>query len=242
MENLRLDNSATGNTDGSLAQGYGTGFIGLADPETANFSNSTTANTLYSTTNITGSNQGYRFPRYNNVNTASRTTNPSKTDDRSTATSAHTHDLSNNIYSYGNYYTWAAATADINNRSSVDVDTSICPTGWRLPYRDNETSGAIFGGFHNLIVQLGGNASSRSNFKPLRDYPNNFVYSGIRTGSSYSYLGRKGNYWTSGASSSTASGTMTIDNSPASILTQNEYKYTGRSVRCVKLDDPSLYN
>ena len=241
MENLRLDNSATGNTDGSLAQGYGTGFIGLADPETANFSNSTTANTLYSTTNITGSNQGYRFPRYNNVNTASRTTNPSRTDDRSTATSAHTYNLSSNIYSYGNYYTWAAATADINNRSGVNVDTSICPTGWRLPYRDGTTSGAIFGGFYNLTVQLGGDASSRSTFKPLRDYPNNFVYSGTRT-SSYLLLGEEGSYWTSGASNNTSSGIMTINNSKANLLTSNTYKYVGRSVRCVKLDDPSLYN
>ena len=242
MENLRLDNSATGNTDGSLAQGYGTGFIGLADPETANFSNSTTANTLYSTTNITGSNQGYRFPRYNNVNTTSRSTNPSRTDDRSTATSAHTYDLSDNIYSYGNYYTWAAAIADINNRSVVDVDTSICPTGWRLPYSDSATSGAIFGGFYNLTVQLGGNASSHSNFKPLRDYPNNFVYSGARRTSSYYLLGEEGSYWTSGASSYTSSGIMTINNNTANMLASNTYKYVGRSVRCVKLDDPSLYN
>ena len=40
IENLRLDNTADHNTDGSLSQGYNPSFIGLADPESANFINS----------------------------------------------------------------------------------------------------------------------------------------------------------------------------------------------------------
>ena len=65
IENLRLDNTAQQNTSGSLAQGYNSSFIGLADPESANFSDSTTANSLYSTdgsttATISGSYQGHR--------------------------------------------------------------------------------------------------------------------------------------------------------------------------------------
>lgn len=81
IENLRLNDAATkGNntnntsiTNESLAQGYGGVFHGLAGTESANFANSTTPNSLYTTDTsstthniITGSNLGYRFPRYYN--------------------------------------------------------------------------------------------------------------------------------------------------------------------------------
>ena len=68
IENLRLDNTAEHNSDGSLAQGYNASFAGLANPEAPWADNSTTANSLYSTDGstdktISGSYQGYRFPR-----------------------------------------------------------------------------------------------------------------------------------------------------------------------------------
>ena len=112
IENLRLDNTADHNSDGTLAQGYGTSstygnFGGLAGAESANFAESTTANSLYysgtqsgnATINIgTTDNPGYRMPRYNNNNTSSRASNPTGN--------------GGNMYSYGNYYTWSAAMAN----------------------------------------------------------------------------------------------------------------------------------
>ncbi|MBQ3353099.1 InlB B-repeat-containing protein, partial [Candidatus Saccharibacteria bacterium] len=132
IENLRLDTS--GSTDETKSQGFGGVFTGLADAEPAWADNSTTANSLYSTdgstaNTISGSNQGYRFPRYNNINTSSRASSPT------TGTNV-------NIYSYGNYYTWSAAMANTESLTSYSAseaaNTSLCPTGWRLPTGGNK--------------------------------------------------------------------------------------------------------
>ena len=165
IENLRLESTADHNSDGSLAQGYGTSatygnFGGLADAESSNFTNSTTANSLYysgtqeGTASIdigTTNYPGYRMPRYNNTNTSTRASSPTNN--------------SGNMYSYGNYYTWHAAIADLtyngtNNQSTTG--TSLCPAGWHLPtgglaYASGSTSGvnvtgdtSTFREFYNL--------------------------------------------------------------------------------------------
>ncbi len=110
IENLRLDydaNITTSNTQSNNGS-FGGVFNGLAEPETANFSDSTTPNSLYATNTastdlrvIAGDYKGYRFPRYSNTNTSTRASSP-------TTSSAK-------IYSYGNYYTWSAAIADTEN-------------------------------------------------------------------------------------------------------------------------------
>ena len=91
IENLRLDNTAAHNSDGTLAQGYGTSaaygnFSGLANPETTNFHEASysipAANSLYSSTTngnkvVIGVNDypSFRIPRYNNQNTNSPVAN-----------------------------------------------------------------------------------------------------------------------------------------------------------------------
>ncbi len=167
IENLRLENTAAYNSDGALAQGYGTSatygnFSGLANPESSWEYNSTVANSLYSTDGSNNtinigniSNSKYRFPRYNNTNTFARTLNP-------TGNGA-------TIYSYGNHYTWHAAIANLaaisTNNSSV-VNTSLCPVGWHLPtggsaYASNNTGGVNVTGtpstyreFYNLGYKI----------------------------------------------------------------------------------------
>ncbi len=236
MENLRLDNTNSDNTAGTLAQGYGTGFVGLDASESANFSNSTTANGLYSTANITGSNQGYRFPRYNNTNTSARSTSPSATDNRSSATSAHGSSLSSAIYSYGNYYTWAAAMANIEDLTTKDAseaaDTSICPKGWKLPYGYNNGKGNASGGFYYLGVQLGATASNETGSRIWRSYPNNNIYAGFYNGTSASNRGTDMRAWSASANSSTNSYYLNI--SSTSWGSASSYnKFYGESVRCV---------
>ena len=167
IENLRLENIAAYNSDGALAQGYGTSatygnFSGLANPESSWEYNSTVANSLYSTDGSNNTinigninNSKYRFPRYNNTNTFARTLNP-------TGNGA-------TIYSYGNHYTWHAAIANLaaisTNNSSV-VNTSLCPVGWHLPtggsaYASNNTGGVNVTGtpstyreFYNLGYKI----------------------------------------------------------------------------------------
>ena len=145
IENLRLD--AADSRVASLSQGFGGVFAGLADPETANFSSSTTANSLYysgtqsGTASIdigTANSPGFRMPRYNNNNTNSNSTI------NSNVTVSNMTDIDQNVYSYGNYYTWPVAlantyyysgpdTLDVNSNTSETANTSICPSGWVLP-------------------------------------------------------------------------------------------------------------
>ena len=230
IENLRLDNQYTvGNnqtdpsvTNESLSQGYNPSFIGLAEPEeSANFSNSTTANSLYTTeTNvegkntISGDNLGYRFPRYNNDNTSQRETSTTNT--------------SVNTYSYGNYYTWAAVIADTTRYTSGNHNTtSICPTGWHIP------TGKTSGEYYALNTNANSGATNKS--KGLRAYPTNFLYSGRFISSLADNRGSEGDYWSSTADSAAGvSYHLRLTRgfvAPAG--TFSEARYYGFSARCV---------
>ena len=245
IENMRLENTATGNSDGSLAQGYNSSFAGLADPEEPSlFANVTTANSLYSTDGstektISGSYQGYRFPRYNNQNITSRadtiTTN------------------NNNVYSYGNYYTWAAAIADTthystNNQSATG--TSICPSGWHLPIGGNKSNESNNEFWAYIVTGLNNGtnpANYDSNTQPyytgtpegsdvsnkLRSYPNNFLYSGDVYSGSVGLRGSFGSYWSSTAYSSYYAYYLYLYSTSVYPGTYYYYKYNGRSIRCL---------
>ena len=163
IENLRLDNDATtGSANEALAQGYGTSttygnFSGLANPEAPWIGDNTTANSLYridgsdGTINIGADNDpARRFPRYNNQNTASRDSYPT---------------TNQNIYSYGNYYTWAAAIADLkpnDTNNQITTGTSLCPTGWRLP-----SGGAAYASDSTTGVNVTGDTSTYRDFYNL---------------------------------------------------------------------------
>ena len=237
IENMRLDNTATGNSDGSLAQGYGGHFAGLASPESPWVNNITTANSLYSTDgaddtiNIGTSNAGYRFPRYNNQNTSDRASAP--------ATGANT-------YSYGNYYTWHAAIADTTNYTSGDHNTtSICPTGWQIPL-GNRSTGDIeqgesdttnkVGGFSYLDRKMGGTGAYQSTAADSlrwRKYPVNFVYSGYVYIGSVNSRGSFGPYWSSTAVSSNNAYNLSFGNSYVYPGTGLDSKSYGWTIRCV---------
>ena len=249
MENLRVDAAATnGSTNLALSQGHAGVFDGLADSESSNFSNTTTANTFnnvtkYSTSNITGSNQGLRFPRYNNSNTASRNSSPSATDNRNNATSAHGTELSSAIYSYGNYYTSAAAlantndytgpTATVDGKTSETAGTSICPSGWQLPYGRSTGNGATSGGLYNLGVALNAAASTEASSRIWRSYPNNYVYSGYYNSSSASSRGGAIRLWTSTTVNNVSVYNASLGYSSVSAGNASVNKFNGHSVRCV---------
>ncbi|MBR2544415.1 InlB B-repeat-containing protein [Candidatus Saccharibacteria bacterium] len=224
IENLRLDNTADHNSDGSLSQGYNPSFIGLAGSESANFSNSTTANSLYTTAigvegknTISGDNQGYRFPRYNNNNTSQRAEN-------TTITNVNT-------YSYGNYYTWHAVIADTTNYTDGDHNTtSICPKGWSIPQGNNASAG-----FAKLDIDMGGTGASQSTVEASnrwRKYPTNFLYSGVFSSSSAIFRGSYGLYWSSTADDAYYSYYLYLYSSyvyPGTSLNKN-YGFTARCV------------
>ena len=241
IENLRLDYTNSDNSSGSLAQGYGGQFVGLAIAEPAWANNITTANNLYSTdgandtVNIGTSNASSRFPRYNNINTSTRSSSPA------TGTNVA-------IYSYGNYYTWAATIADTTDYSSGDHDTtSICPTGWKIPLGKTSTGDIEQGasdtankvpGFSYLDRKMGGTGRDQSAAAASlrwRKYPVNFVYSGYVNSGSVISRGTNGYYWSSTAYSSNSAYYLFLTSSGVYPGTggYNVYKYSGRTVRCV---------
>ncbi len=274
IENLRLESRDTVGqnrfnssiTNESLAQGYGTSttygnFSGLADAESTNFSNSTTANSLYysgtqsgdATIDIGTTNYpGYRMPRYNNWNnqstSANRPQNPTSNSDTNATTNA-------GMYSYGNYYTWHAAIADLtyngtNNNSTTS--TSLCPTGWRLPQGGDKTriESNDDNDFWNLAVDALNGGVNPANYdsqtRPyytgtaeagpvadkLRSYPNNFLYSGYFSTSSAYNRGSYGGYWSSTASSSDNSYRLYLYSSNVYPGTGSNNKRYGCSIRC----------
>ena len=246
IENLRLDYDAAHNTDGSLAQGYGGQFAGLALPETDTFSNVTTANSLYysgiqsGTASIdigTTNNPDCRFPRYHNNNTNTDiTVNPN-------TTVANMTSGGENVYSYGNYYSWPAALAntnyydsltatDSNGKTSETANTSICPSGWRLPYALTYGNGNTPGGFYYLNYRLNNNSNitNATSSNIFRSYPNNFVLSGYPT----NITTTEGYYWSSTNSTYYGSSAYNFSITKKSIsVSSYDYKYKGKSIRCV---------
>ena len=265
IENLRLESTAAHNSDGTLAQGYGKSttygnFSGLADAESTNFTNTNPpiANSLYSTDNSTtntikGGDSSYyyaRMPRYNNLNTPD---NANNRPDHPTSNTFTNDGTTVGMYSYGNYYTWAAAMANVKQytsatstddegKTSETADTSICPKGWRLPYGRSTGNGATSGGFSYLDIQLGGTgAESSSSTDPTgatmpnkwRSYPNNFLYSGYFTTSSADSRGSSGNYWSSTARNNYYSYFLLLNSTYVRPGTDFSNKNLGRSIRCM---------
>ena len=151
------------------------------------------------------------------------------------------------MYSYGNYYTWAAAIADTTNYSSGDHNTtSICPTGWKLPLGNTSTGNIDQGasdpankvpGFSYLDRKMGGTGAYQSTTEASRrwrKYPVNTVYSGDVYSGSVDHRGSYGLYWSSTAYSSNYAYNLYL--TPTNVrpgTDRNYYKYYGRSVRCV---------
>ena len=245
IENLRLESTAEHNSDGTLAQGYGTSatygnFGGLATAESTNFSDTKTANSLYysgtqsgdATINIgTTNSPAYRMPRYNNINISSRASNPTNN--------------SGNMYSYGNYYTWHAAMAnttpydsptatDADDKTSETVNTSLCPAGWRLPYGRDTGNGTTAGGFYNLNYKINNDSNVRDSIASLklRSFPNNFLYSGYFDTSSSINRSSNGSYWSSTARNYYYSYNLFLGISSVVPGTNYGYKNRGYSIRC----------
>ena len=256
IENLRLESTNLDNSTGSLAQGYGTSatygnFSGLANAESSNFSDAITANSLYysgegnqgslgATIDIgTTDLPGYRMPRYNNTNTSARANSPT------TGTNVY-------IYSYGNYYTWHAAIADTTAYTSNDTsvtNTSLCPFGWRLPKggdksneANNEFWSLIVTDLNNGTLPANYESSARPNYmdpseyapiRLVRDYPNNFIYSG-HFWAGANNRGSEGLYWSSTTYNGYNSYDFSLYSSPNLYPGTSLYgKHYGGSVRCI---------
>ena len=251
IENIRLNAEATRGGDADLlSQGYAQSsqygdFVGLADSESSYFSNSTYQNTIYGVNSEAPINIGaddypsYRFPRYNDANTINSDNN--------------VNNGNANIKGYGNYYTWAAAMASTKYYLSGYVSdgqetynsniagTSICPSGWRLPY-GAESNGNIYSGdLATLDKAMGGsgttnstnNISGTSMSISWRKFPNNLVYSGNMAGSTADSKGGYGYLWSTTAFDYDRTYGLSIGETYINPGVDVYNKYYGFAIRCV---------
>lgn len=251
IENLRLSSEYTeGESAGTLSQGFGHSdnygnFIGLADSENSNFLDTSTSNNIYGINSSSLVNIGaidspsFRLPRYNSTNTTSRSSNPNTSNAF--------------FYGYGNYYNWPAAMASTKKYTSGYIDndqessqsnlanTSLCPSGWRMPYGSNAENIPYSGDLASLDQAMGGNGSSNSLNNTLnismsyywRKFPNNLVYSGIANGSSIDSRGSEGYLWTTTAFDEEKSYGSSINDAYINPGVDSYKKYYGLSVRCL---------
>ena len=245
IENLRLDNSASVDYP-ALAQGYGGVFSGLAASETSGFTDDSSISNSRYISNGSGSIIGVGGATHTDIGTAnspfSRMPRLNSGNTASPATEATSSDAS--IYSYGNYYSWAAAIASTlyyDGYSSSDVaDTSLCPDGWQLPLGDARSS--VDKSFSKLDVALGGNGSTQSTAEASnrwRKFPNNIMYTGYfdsrydDTGASF--RGNSGSLWTTSAASGIDAFFFSIADTSLYPGNNSNYKFYGLSVRCVSV-------
>ncbi len=253
IENLRLSSDYTQGTSAqALSQGYGQSevygnFIGLANSENNNYTNTDVANSIYGTNNDALVNINiidypeYRVPRYNNINTINPGTNPS---------------ISDANYSYGNYYNWPATIANTKYYTSgytsggreVDnsnlANTSLCPAGWRLPYGSDTNNDTYNNDFALLDMNMGGNGliDSSNNLSGLsmsyywRQFPNNIVYSGSIGNNSIDIRGYGGYLWSTTAYDYSRAYGFSIGETYLNPGSDDFKKTYGFSIRCVIAD------
>lgn len=226
-----------------------------------NFKNTTTSNSVYKSTapdpvdtydplnNVledigTNSAASSRFPRYNNSNTLNSidsTTFTQNYTNVSSPSSSGTYSAAN-LYSYGNYYSWAAAMANVrsfySSGYSDEANTSICPKNWHLPSGNPLSSGMH--DFLELSQGYGGSGGDQSGSSGamvsgnIRSFPNNFLYSGQILDTFSSSRGSYGNYWskTSRASDYNTTYHLRLGNTSIDPSSQAD-RYAGFSVRCM---------
>ncbi|MBR3138056.1 InlB B-repeat-containing protein [Candidatus Saccharibacteria bacterium] len=217
------------------SEGYGGVFGGLANPESGSWNGTNYNNLSYVQNNTDGTQEDktiifygasgsgakytisnstkYLFPRFDNRNMVAINTSPESIYDAS--------------FEYGNYYTWAAASAttqSVSSSVSPSTRTSICPHYWNLPI-SYSTSGND-SEYYILI--------SRHGVSELRSFPYNFVNSGVRNYSGYTNPGYYGEYWSASSSSETSANVFNLSGySMSEILATSSLKNNGYPIRCV---------
>ena len=131
-------------------------------------------------------------------------------------------------YLVGNLYQWNAATAGTGGTISnyANATDSICPKGWRLP--TSTSSGEFQALMTKYSITSNTDSTTRITQSPLYFHPSGYVSSGsLRLAGSYGF------YWSSTAYSSTSYAYNLAFDSRNVAPTGYNYRYYGRSVRCL---------
>ena len=135
--------------------------------------------------------------------------------------------------SYGNYYSWQAATAGTGSKVATypgNASGSICPKGWRLPSSNSTTDNGSFGKL-TTIYNIGSNAAG---FSRIQTYPLYFVPGGFVNVGKLDNVSTYGFYWSSTASDASHAYALNFNSNNAGPST-NYFRYHGMFVRCLVL-------
>ena len=140
------------------------------------------------------------------------------------------YDLNGEHGHVGNYYNWSAAVASNDTSATTaagtDINTSICPKGWRLPHGYQSAQGNDFA---TLNTTYGGATNSDS---VLLANPLFFVRGGGVNSGSLLLSASLGYYWSSTAYSAAVADDFYFDS--GSVYTSDSYfRSGGFSVRCL---------
>ena len=141
-------------------------------------------------------------------------------------------------YIYGGterwYYNWYAATAEKDINATDDVDGSICPKGWKLPYNYTISDTVSWGALTNAynITTNGTKVSTLTGYLVLEAYPLSLLRSGLYYYGTFS-AGASGVYWSSTASD--ASSARDLDYNINSVDPQSGFSKPngGLPIRCL---------
>lgn len=231
MENLRLDDTATLNTNNTnISSVVFSSLPSTSDNWCSELQTSCTDQPMLNTnnTNIGGMNS-------NNISLISTPGLWSITyEDENGEHYAFGNNDHSQWYGYGNYYNWYSATG---GASAIAIGTgtansSICPSGWILPLA-GPTSSSISGGISYLDIQLGGSGQwTNGGYDRWLSYPNNIVYSGTWKGNETLGRGSRGCYWSNYTNYLTYGLFFTKDQFDPGV-DDGDGAFFGRTIRCL---------
>ncbi len=143
--------------------------------------------------------------------------------------------------SWGNYYSWCAATAGTCSESTADnvnVSGSICPKGWHLPSGGNSSNTGTNTGQNSELYKLfgadGANLGSnwQTRFNTIIASPYLFPAAGNYNGSLRN-AGANGYYWSRTSSASSNAYILYFVSGSFAPGASSLSRYVGFSVRCV---------
>lgn len=142
-------------------------------------------------------------------------------------------------YHVGNYYNWTTAIA--SNDSSVsqsggNIQSSICPAGWRLSNVVNNDEFSNLLVYYDVITAKDSDTYSTNGFDAIRVTPLYFVRAGSIYEGSIDNVKSSGYYYS--ASVQGSNGAYYLSFSKSNIRTRfwnsyRQYRYSGQSVRCL---------
>ena len=146
------------------------------------------------------------------------------------------------VNKYGNYYTWAQATAGSGTTTpGEDAQYDICPKGWRLPSAGSDYTTSEQYNMIRHYINSGTFNTSEPGYEnwsgvtttDFTDAPLSLVFAGEWVSGAYADRGRIGRWWSS--TSNGSSDVFSLDVDMYGYVSPRDYNGSswGKPVRCL---------